>query len=348
MFMGRFDSFIALRDFLSGKINQYQLADVDPKIGVRLKSNLGESMLYYDFGDEDELFKIIGVSEEDIHSYNSLSSNYGNVYYGEEMGHEDFNNGYGLWDDIDDENMDKLKMISQFIMKEPFDLGDNDFLGRFAEELYKIFPKETRSFIVDYSWERDNAMKSEAEEIIRNDIKEFFQNIGLQNAGGGEVAIKVQKLFDKYLELGSPHYSMKKVFSEIFKESNENLGGWNDTIWESDWEGQFDRESFNNLMGKELDSIIEKLEDDENKARNFVEMIRKITSKHPQGYWKFLPKDKNKKVEYRVKGFDYPTQRIIVQLRKELKMKEFKMTEENFNNLLYQPELFNIGELHDF
>lgn len=347
--MGRFESFVALRDFLQGKINEYQLAEVDPKIDrVNRKSDLGSSLLYYDFGDDDTFYKTIGVSDDDIYAINTIGNSYGNNYYSEESSHEDFNNGYGLWDDVYSENMDKFQLISQYIMKEPFESTDVSFLGRFAETLYKVFPRETRSFIMDYAYERDVAMKHAGEQIITDDLKEYFGGLGIQHVSSGEIAIPVQKLFDKFLDLGSPQYSIRKVLIELFKDHDSDLGGWNDAIWESDWEPEFDKDSFNQMLEKELDSIIEKLEDDESKAKDYVDMIQRVTLKHPQGYWKLLPKDRTKTVEYKVKGFDYKTQKIIVQLRKELKQKEYQMTEENFNNLLYQPELFNIGELAGF
>ncbi len=347
--MGRFDSFVALRDFLQGKINQYQLTDVDPKIDrVKLNPDLGSSLIYYDFGDEEALLTAMGVSPEDIYAYRSIGSTYGYQYYSEEMSHEDFYNGYGLWNDIDEDNMEKLKLISQYIMKEPFESNDLSFLGRFAETLYKVFSTETRSIISDYANGRDIAMRQNAESIITDEMNEFFGSLGIKNVGDGEIAIQVRKLFDKFLELASPQYSIRKVLIEMFEEHENNLSRWNDVIWESDWESEFDKDGFNGSLERDLDFILEKLQDNEGQAKNFVEMIQRITLKHPQGYWKLLPKDRTKTVEYKVKGFDYKTQKIIVQLRKALQQKEYKMTEENFNNLLYQPELFNIGELVGF
>ena len=229
--MGRFDSFIALRDFLQGKISEYELAKVDPKIDrVNRKSDLGSSLLYYDFGDDDTFYKSIGVSDDDIYAINTIGNSYGNNYYSEESSHEDFNNGYGLCDDVYSENMDKFQLISQYIMKEPFESTDISFLGRFAETLYKVFPRETRSFIMDYAYERDIAMKHAGEQMITDDLKEYFGGLGIQHVSSGEIAIPVQKLFDKFLDLGSPQYSIRKVLIEFFKEHDSDLGGWDDAV----------------------------------------------------------------------------------------------------------------------
>jgi hypothetical protein len=60
-----------------------------------------------------------------------------------------------------------------------------------------------------------------------------------------------------------------------------------------------------------------------------------------------LTKDRSNKVKFSIQAYDYPKQEVIVKLRKDLKEKTFSMKEQNFYNLLYQPELFKIGELHD-
>jgi len=346
--MGRFDSFVALKNFLEGKLDRYELRGIDKRINqVSPKKDLGSSMIYYDMGSDEDLFKLVGLSEEDIWTYRSVSSIYGGDIYSEELSHEDFNSGYGIWDSLDEDNFDKLKMISQYIMKEPFEV-DNDFLGRFAKTLYKVFPKETLSMIRDFAYERDGAMRSSAEEIVKKDIQDYFDDSNITYNGNGVISFTVKTLYNKYLEMATPHYSIYKVLGKLFEENPTDMGDWNNAAWESDWSVNFDKESFNRSVERELDSIIEKLEDDEETAKKFVEMISRVSAKHPQGHWKNLPKDTTKTVDYQVRGFDYPTQTIIVKLRKDLKQKEFKMTEDNFNNLLYQPELFKIGELHEF
>lgn len=345
--MGRFDSFIALKNFLEGKLDKYELILIDKRINqVSPNPDLGLSKIYYDMGSDEDLLKLVGLSEEDIWTFRSVSSIYGGDIYSEEASHEDFYSGYGFWVDLDEDNFDKLKMISQYIMKEPFEV-DNEFLGRFGKTLYNVFPKQTLSMIRDYAYERDGAMRSTGEEIVKKDIKDFFDESNITYNGDGVISFTVKTLYDKYLEMTTPHYSIYRVLREIFEENPSNMGNWSDA-WESDWWENFDKEGFNRSVERELDSIIEKLEDDKGSAKKFVELISRVSAKHPQGHWKNLPKDATKTVDYQVRGFDYPTQTIIVKLRKDLKQKEFKMTEENFNNLLYQPELFKIGELHGF
>jgi len=89
--MGRFDSFVALKNFLEGKIDRWALQDIDKRINQVSSSNdLPSSKIYYDMGSDEDLFKLVGLSEEDIWTYRSVSSIYGGDIYSEESSHEYF------------------------------------------------------------------------------------------------------------------------------------------------------------------------------------------------------------------------------------------------------------------
>jgi hypothetical protein len=60
--------------------------------------------------------------------------------------------------------------------------------------------------------------------------------------------------------------------------------------------------------------------------------------------WYELPKDKKK--SFRIKGFDKDDMTVSVELRLPTGFMTRKFNEEQFNNLLYQPELFDLfGEV---
>ena len=82
----------------------------------------------------------------------------------------------------------------------------------------------------------------------------------------------------------------------------------------------------------------------------FLKIIEKINKKFQTGHkgaTYVLPKDKTQKVTFRITGFDIPNSKIIVLLRKGLKQRELKLSADNFYKLLYQPELFEFGELYN-
>jgi hypothetical protein len=59
--------------------------------------------------------------------------------------------------------------------------------------------------------------------------------------------------------------------------------------------------------------------------------------------WYKLPADKS--IDFKITGFDINDMRILVTLNKQFKAaKEIKVSEETFNNLLYQPQLFDLFE----
>ena len=55
------DTFFALKNFVKGNISGYELTDIDPNIrDVRVNSsNLGQSVIYLDFDDEEKFFKLM-------------------------------------------------------------------------------------------------------------------------------------------------------------------------------------------------------------------------------------------------------------------------------------------------
>lgn len=65
--MASFDTFMALRDFVKGKIEKSELEDSDPDIyGVREdRSNRGMSVVRLEFND-DEFMKLVGLGEDDV------------------------------------------------------------------------------------------------------------------------------------------------------------------------------------------------------------------------------------------------------------------------------------------
>jgi len=57
-----------------------------------------------------------------------------------------------------------------------------------------------------------------------------------------------------------------------------------------------------------------------------------------------LPSDKT--VSFKVEGFDREEMKVIIRVEKQYKgMRQLKLSEENFNNLLYSPQLFDLFEV---
>ncbi len=110
----------------------------------------------------------------------------------------------------------------------------------------------------------------------------------------------------------------------------------------------FDSNAFNNTVERQFDKILEKLDEDEDsggeKIKEFLGFRNRIVKKFGINKWNKLPIDKN--VGFKVEGFDRENMKVIIRIEKQYKgMRQLKLSEENFNNLLYSPQLFDLFEV---
>jgi hypothetical protein len=135
----------------------------------------------------------------------------------------------------------------------------------------------------------------------------------------------------------------------IFETSKSTIGGWMEDQYSFEDYEFFDNTSFNNEVTRQFDNIIEKIEDNSDRAglsiKDFIDMVERIQNKFSSSKrWTELPK--NKKITYKIEGFDLDTMKIIVLVNHPEKgIKKIMLSEQNFYNLLYQPELFEFGEI---
>jgi hypothetical protein len=98
-----------------------------------------------------------------------------------------------------------------------------------------------------------------------------------------------------------------------------------------------------------LDEILEELDSDTEDITNslgeFLEFRNRIVSKFKPNKWYELPK--NKKINFRIEKFNRDDNKIGVRIQHPSEgYRSIWLSEENFNNLLYQPELFKFGEVY--
>jgi hypothetical protein len=153
-----------------------------------------------------------------------------------------------------------------------------------------------------------------------------------------------------WIFLGRPEIDdAAEFFVKILEKSgnSSNLGGWDELRYTGNFE--INTKRFNDNVSKQLDDIIETIEEDEN-INEFVKMTKRISSKFDVGFGKWSPLPKNKKIMYNITGFDRDGNKIDVRLRKMYKdsyqFRELKLTEENFYYLLFQPTLFKFDEIY--
>ena len=137
--------------------------------------------------------------------------------------------------------------------------------------------------------------------------------------------------------------AMSLIKQLIEESSGSGLGGWAENQYEYQDSDNFDNDSFNREVERQLDLIIEKLEENVN-VGEFLEFRKKILSKYDIGKVYELPKDKS--LKFRIKNFDKDNIQVVVEIGGPKGAITRKFNEEQFNNLLYQPELFDLfGEV---
>lgn len=341
-----------LREFMRGKINPSQLENSDDSVTVRKYNSAmpPQSELIINYNDFEELLRTIGLREDDIHFYNNVN----NPYYSGELqsydsSEDDFLQGYGPWYYLDSDNEEQIEKIAKIIFDKRLNLGDEDSKGDFARRLRNLYPKVFNEIVSDYTHERNNELRTSASNVIDAEIDNILEEFDFKLVGDG-IKTTAVNLFGLYAKSGTLDATPKKLIKYVLEDSDSDIGGWYDNLHDMSTDTNFDQEGFNRQISTTLDNLVDELYDvDKNpELTEFLKTYERITSKFVIDKWYPLPKDKTKKVDFKIVLLDPKTNKVIVSLRKDLKKKELKLSEQNFYNLLYQPELFQFGEIHNF
>jgi hypothetical protein len=155
-----------------------------------------------------------------------------------------------------------------------------------------------------------------------------------------------------YLQLQETDLNFEELFERICETEKSdgrgyNLGGWHENQYEFRDSNNFDDVMFNRDVERQLDRIIDKLEEDDDIAK--VSQIYKQI--FDMGYsmqkWETLPKDE--KYKFRIDEVDKNTLKLKIKLSLnpyDWNSKEtFRSVDiEGFKLLLNHPELFKLQE----
>ena len=338
------DIFKKLRQFAKGKLDSKTLKLSDKLISdVKIKYNMpGDSKVIIEFNDDDELWNILDLDENDVWFLNRLYS--GNFEFTDsDRIWYDNKEGYGIFSYFNDDNFEKLKKISSTVMP-GVELSEHD-----DSNLGKLFVKLTDNFdneLNKMSWSLIDEINTKAnliaEKEVIGEIDTYLENRGFKVVKNFyRLSISVVDLLMLYSMWGNKNADIKELLEhELSPKTGDRIGGWGDNYHEYEGHG-VDANSLNNEFSIQLDKILEELESDEYKE--YYELLKKITSKYKLNTWYETPKDKN--ILFFIDKIDTESLLIKVKLRKRggnYWDKSHYFSEENFNNLLYQPELFDI------
>lgn len=334
-----------LRDFVRGRVSSRDLEDSDDGIlNVNDGNPLGQSIITIDFGSDEKVYNAMDLSDDDIWFLNAVNSYYSDYNFMDSYQVEsDFKDGYILYQDLDKENREKIKQIASIIIpNKEYDIEGEEYRIELSKTLLDLFEKQMDYILGEYHSEKENEMQATAKETISKDMEDFFESIGFSvRRKYDELNTTAANLLMWAARLDIQKIDAISLFNRIVDfNGTGRLGGWYENTYEFQDDENFDSISFNRRASNELDDIMEKLESDNN-IQDFLDFRKRIESKYKMNTWYELPKDKE--IKFKVFGFDRENMKVDVQITANFKgSKSFSLSEQGFQNLLYQPELFDI------
>ena len=331
-----------LREFVRNQTSVRDLENSDPSILEIIPGDpLGQSKIVFDFGDDDNFLKFLDLTDDDIWFFNVMNSHYSDYEFMDSYTiDEDWKEGYIVYGDLNDENQEKLKQISEIILpSKEFDIRSDEYRQELSSVLSDLFERETDNILSDYFAEKNREMTITARESMNNELDKALESIGFAfKRKHDEIYTTAANLLMWTARYGITKIDAMSLIQKLIEDHGRNIGNWAEDQYEYQDYDNFDSESFNNYVERQLDSILEKLEEDET-LEDFIEFRKKILSKYKINVWYELPKDKKK--SFKIKDFDRDDMTVSVEMRTpEGGFETKKYSEEQFYNLLHQPELF--------
>lgn len=328
-----------LRLFAKNQISVSELMEREEYIyDIKVRNPRGQSLLIFEF-KKDELIDIVGLDSEDVWFYNAIRT------YGYEVSdfytvRNDFDEGYGpVWYKLNEENKTKLEKIADYYFPGvPFDLTNDTYQKKLNERLTEDFDREVDSILSEFHYLYESMLKDEILRVTEIEVSTPLKEKGFIFDGDwNKISTTVANLV-LYIRMNQFTDNLKSLIHKMLDDLLWRVGGWHENFYDyEDWD-DFDSQTYNNYVSTNLDNMIEKLEDNPDFA-SIKEMRKRILKKFKIRTW--IPLPKNKKFSFNILGFNDLL--IVVSIEKPDGSKFKKeLTEENFYNLLYQPELFDL------
>ena len=337
---------VGLRNFSKGRISKDELYRLDDSIyDIDVNEPLGQSIITIKFEDDKELFKELDIDEQDIWFMGALNSYNGYEFMDSYQVEQDFKDGYGIYYDLNDENLETLKGIATTILpNKEFSIEDEEYKTELSEMLLNLFYDEMDYIFGDFAAEKDSEMNAVAKEAVKDEFERPLEENGINlNYDMDEVEITLADLYLGALQLNMFNSDAKEIIVAIMQKAlGNNVGGWYENSYEFVDESKFDSKSFNNYVAHQFEKISNKLDERSDEfftVQDFVEFRNRIVSKYKLKTWYDNPKDNN--IIFLIDSFDPGSMsvRLNVKTKDNGLFKQLRLDEEQFNNFLHQYSL---------
>jgi hypothetical protein len=301
------------------------------------EKNPGKSTIKIRFDDIEDYIKLFDVEENDVYYVNSLFSYYGDVfpYVDWDAAANDWQEGYFFsW--FSDENKGKLKQILKYIAPDLISLDSEEIKEMAAEKLMDMFEGKIDNMLEEYVSLENGCRHDESIKQINDELCEIFQNYGLINVDCFRTYYtSVGLLLSMFKISKDPTKDIKGVLTDI--GHTFNTGGWDEYRYEIQC-NDFDEERLNRVIGEELDEILEDLEESDKYVDilEYSNIYDRVISKYPLN----IRSKTSYGREFFIRKIDPETNRIYLDVFANGGVRTNSYTEEEFNNFLVSPELF--------
>ena len=346
------NTLLGLRAFSKGQISKDELYDIDNTIElIETRNPLGQSIITIKYVDSVDFSESIGLSDDDIWFYRVLHSYNGYDFMDSSTILDDFQQGYGVWEDTDNDNKDRLKIIGEILIPDkPFVLDDENYRIELNGILLEMFEKEIDYILSEFEVEKNREMNKTALEYIKKEFNDVLESIGVDITDDydmDEFEISIADLYSNALQLNLFNEDAREMLTSLIQSNTGNIGNWYDDHYEYQNEKNFDSKSYNNYVARHLDSIIKTLEDgDVNEINQYISLRSNILKRFKQGVWYGLPRDK--KTKFKIVGFEPEELKVNIQVlpNNGVSVTQLKLSEESFNKFLYQNSLFDFEDTY--
>ena len=181
---------------------------------------------------------------------------------------------------------------------------------------------------------------------MNEDLEDYLEKSGLIYVSPESIKIGLNELMNLYMQKNLTQLNIKKLLNTAISEDS-NIGGWYDNVFEYQDDDEFDKDGFNRSVKRNLDKILEEIQDETKDWQQYTSLVDEIRKKFHIDHWYPIPKTDN--YLFLIDGFDKEKRRVIVKIRnvENTKRNTLKLSLDNFYKMLYQPELFKFEDLYN-
>lgn len=330
-------------NWLYMQLNMFKKNLIDVKgIEDELISNIRPNgIITLKFDNNEDYFELFDLTSDDLYIASEAFAMYSSYeWFSYYQAKEEWNYGY-LFRQFNEENLEKFNEIIEIIAPGMNHHNESD-IEVIVDTMDNLFPKMVESVVMEFSNLMDSSMKKTMEDEIKNDICDVFMPYGIYSAGHcfWKYHTTVDALIKLYDEFGEKSKPLKNLLSKVGHSISIDGQYW-DSYSQLPYEVSPDDDSFNRTVSRELENMMDKLEEDFTDIDEYQKIRKEILKKFRFGEWYELPKKDG--IYFKLIRINPEDNKIQVNVSLGSHNRKFdyikKLSLEDFYLFLYHPEI---------